>query len=41
MLVLRQLITVYDARLNLPFSIKTTEIQIILHTTYFAIFDFY
>jgi hypothetical protein len=41
MLVLRELITVYDVRLNLPFSLKTTEIQIILHTIFFAIFDFY
>ena len=41
MLVLRELITVYDRRLILSLSLKIAEIQIILHTIFFAIFDLY
>jgi hypothetical protein len=41
MLVLRELIIVYDGRLSLSHSLKTAEIQIILLTNFFAIFDLY
>ena len=41
MLVLKELIAVYDRRLSLSLSLKTAEIQIILQTVFFAIFDLY
>jgi hypothetical protein len=41
MLNLKELITVYDRRLSPSLSLKSAEIQIILHATFFAIFDLY